>query len=117
MLQHEPRGDLQAVAEPAGDGERQDGGDALRRDGGAGTRVRRGTEEVQQVAHKAQTGGTKIMFSGWLFQTINNPKNQIQFPFSGVDTVPDDDTQVQIEAALQHPLHGQGTVDQQIHYL
>ena len=50
-----------------------------------------------------------------LFQIINmakNPKNQIPFPFPGVDTVPDDDTQVQVEAALQHPLHGQGTVDQ-----
>ena len=48
------------MAEPAGDGERQDGGDALRRDGGAGPRVRRGPEEVQQVTHKAQTGREKI---------------------------------------------------------
>ena len=61
MLQHEPRGDLQAVAEPAGDGERQDGGHALRRHRGPGPGVRRGPEEVQQVAHQAQTGWSMVI--------------------------------------------------------
>ena len=51
------------MAEPVGDGLGQDCWDALRRDGGAGPGVRRGPEEVQQVAHQAQAGWKNHVFT------------------------------------------------------